>query len=44
VALRINDEPAPIQYEVIRGRPQARIRITLETRLQVQHLIDIRVE
>ncbi len=44
VTLRINDEPAAIQYEVIRARPRNRIRITLQTPLQVQHPIDLWIE
>jgi non-lysosomal glucosylceramidase len=44
VMLRINDEPAAMQYEVIRARPRNRVKITLQTPLQVQHPIDLWIE
>ena len=44
VSLRINDEPATIQYEMVRARPRNRVKMTLQTPLQVQHPIDIWIE
>ena len=44
VTLRINDEPAAIQHEIVRARPRNRIKITLQTTLQVQHPIDLWIE
>jgi len=44
VTLLINDEPAAIKQQVLPGQPTARLEIALQTPLQVQHPIEIRID
>lgn len=44
VTLLINDEPAAIRQRVLPGQPEARLEIALQTPLQVQHPIEIRID
>ncbi len=44
VTLLINDDPAPIRQRVLPGKPFGRLEISLQTPLQVQHPIEIRID
>jgi uncharacterized protein (DUF608 family) len=44
VTLLINDDPAPIRQQVLPGQPFSRLEIALQTPLQVQHPIEIRID
>ncbi len=44
VTLLINDDPAPIRQQVLPGQPFGRLEISLQTPLQVQHPIEIRID
>jgi hypothetical protein len=44
VTLLINDDPAPIRQQVLQRQPAARLEISLQTPLQVQHPIEIRID